>query len=67
MTPRFLLLAAVLVEVPIAMVLLSRFLKQGIHRWANIIAGAFTILYVIGGGSVAPPGLIREVGSFHKL
>ncbi len=32
--------AAILVEIPIAMVLLSRILKYGPNRWANIIAGA---------------------------
>ncbi|HMQ48969.1 MAG TPA: DUF6326 family protein [Saprospiraceae bacterium] len=34
----FLLAAAVLMEIPIAMVLLSRILKDKINRWANIIA-----------------------------
>ena len=53
-TTSFLLLAAVCLEVPIAMVLVTRFLKHGINRWANIIAGVFTILFVIGGGSTAP-------------
>jgi predicted anti-sigma-YlaC factor YlaD len=53
-TPSFLLLAAVCLEIPIAMVLLSRLLKYRINRWANIMAGIFTILFVIGGGSTAP-------------
>lgn len=53
-TPSFLLLAAVCLEIPIAMVLLSRLLKYRINRWANIIAGVFTILFVIGGGSATP-------------
>lgn len=39
-TQGFLLGAAVLVEIPIAMVLLSRVLKYRANRWANIIAGA---------------------------
>jgi hypothetical protein len=38
----FLLFGAVLVEVPISMVLLSRVLKYRPNRWANIIAGTFT-------------------------
>ena len=38
-------------EISIAMVLLSRILRYGLNRWANIIAGGITILYVIGGGS----------------
>jgi Family of unknown function (DUF6326) len=35
----FLLSAAILMEIPIAMVLLSRVLKYRANRWANIIAG----------------------------
>ena len=40
-TPGFLLAAGVLVEIPIAMVLLSRLLPWRGGRWANIAAGAF--------------------------
>ena len=36
----FLLGASILMEIPIAMILLSRILKNGANRWANIIAGA---------------------------
>jgi len=39
MTQGLLLGAAVLMEIPIAMVLLSRVLKYRANRWANIIAG----------------------------
>ncbi len=38
-TQGFLLGAGVLVEIPIAMVLLSRILKHQPNRWANVIAG----------------------------
>jgi len=38
-TQAFLLGAGVLVEIPIAMVLLSRILDQRSNRWANIVAG----------------------------
>jgi len=51
-TPGFLLGAAVLTEIPIAMILLCRVLKHGANRWANIVAGVITIAYVIGGGSL---------------
>jgi hypothetical protein len=37
----FLLGAAILMEIPIAMVLLSRILAYGTNRWANIVAGTF--------------------------
>ena len=39
MTQAFLLQAAILMEIPTAMVLLARVLKHGANRWANIIAG----------------------------
>ena len=51
-TPGFLLGAAVVTEIPIAMIVLSRVLKHGANRWANIVAGVITIAYVIGGGSL---------------
>ena len=50
-TPGFLLIAAIVTEIPIAMVFLSRLLKHGANRWVNIIGGIITILWVIGGGS----------------
>jgi hypothetical protein len=51
-TPGFLLAAAVVTEIPIAMIVLSRVLKHGVNRWANIAAAVITIAYVIGGGSL---------------
>jgi hypothetical protein len=51
-TPGFLLAAAVVTEIPIAMIVLSRVLKRGANRWANIAAAVITIAYVIGGGSL---------------
>jgi hypothetical protein len=53
-TPNFLLLAAVMTEVPIAMVVLSLVLPHRAARWANVGAAAFTIAYVIGLGSASP-------------
>ena len=43
----FLLGAAVLMEIPIAMVLLSRLLNYSANRWANIIAGAIKTVVMI--------------------
>lgn len=40
-TPGFLLGISVMMEVPIAMVLLSRFLNYTLNRWLNIAAGIF--------------------------
>ena len=53
-TPNFLLLAAVMTEVPIAMVVLSLVLPHRAARWANVGAAVFTIAYVIGLGSATP-------------
>jgi MFS family permease len=53
-TPEFLLLAAVLTEIPIAMVVLSQVLPRRANRRANLAAGIFTIAYVVGMGSATP-------------
>ncbi|MBI5971535.1 MAG: hypothetical protein HY884_10330 [Deltaproteobacteria bacterium] len=53
-TKGILLVFAVLLEIPIAMIFLSRVLKYRANRWANIIAGVITIAFIIGGGSTTP-------------
>jgi hypothetical protein len=55
MTPAFLLLAAVMTEIPIAMVFLSRWLKGRASIWVNVGAAVFTIAYVVGLGSLTAP------------
>ena len=50
-TPIFILVAAIFVEIPIVMIILSQVLKYKANRWANIIASVLTILFVVGGGS----------------
>ena len=50
-TPEFLLIAAMVTEISITMVFLSRLLKYSVNRWVNIIGGVITILFVIGMGS----------------
>jgi hypothetical protein len=45
------LIFAIVMEIPIAMIFLSRVLKYGANRWANIIASVITIGFVILGGS----------------
>ena len=47
MTDKFLLIAGILMEIPIAMVILSRVLKDRANRWANIIAGVLTITSIV--------------------
>ena len=52
LTPGILLVFSIFLEIPIAMIFLSRVLKYTANRWANIVAGVITILFVIGGGSM---------------
>lgn len=52
-TQELILVFAVLLQVPIAMILLSRALPYRVNRWANIIASVITILFVIGGGNTS--------------
>ena len=51
---QLMLAGAVIVEIPLIMVILSRVLKYKVNRWANIIVGVFTIIMVIAGGSTHP-------------
>ncbi len=45
---------AIMMEISIAMIFLSRVLKYRVNRWANIIVSVITIAFVIGGGSTYP-------------
>ena len=51
---QLMLVGAIVMEIPIVMIFLSRILKYRVNRWANIIAAVITIVYVIGGGSTYP-------------
>jgi Family of unknown function (DUF6326) len=51
-TPGLLLVFAVLLEIPIAMIYVSRILKPVANRWANTAAAVITTLFVVGGGSI---------------
>jgi hypothetical protein len=56
-TPIFLFMGAILMEIPIAMVILSLILKYKINRLANIIAGIIKTLAVFGTMFVGIPTL----------
>ena len=57
-TQGFLLTAAIMMEIPFAMILLSRVLKYRANRWANIIAGAVMAAIQVGTmGMGTPPTL----------
>ena len=47
-TQEFLLAAAVMLQIPFLMIVLSRVLKYGANRWANLIAGALMIAIQVG-------------------
>jgi Sec-independent protein secretion pathway component TatC len=53
-TPGLLLVFAILIEIPIAMIFASRILKRGPNRWANTAAAVVTTAFVAGGGSLTP-------------
>jgi hypothetical protein len=55
MTQGFLLGAAILIEIPIAMVALSLFLPYGLNRWANIAAGLFMTVVQLSTLFLTPP------------
>jgi hypothetical protein len=54
-TPEFLLASAVLMEIPMAMILLTRVLGHGASRWANVVAAAFMAVVQIGSLGVGTP------------
>jgi hypothetical protein len=56
-TEGFLLGASILMEIPIAMVVLSRILKYRENRWANIIAGTIKTAAVLLSMFVGKPTL----------
>ncbi len=54
-TQGLLLVVALLIEIPVAMIFLSRVLKPGANRWANTVAALITAVFVVGGGSMELP------------
>ena len=52
--PQLMLGGAIMMEISIAMIILSRVLKYGVNRWVNIIVSIITIVFVVGGGISYP-------------
>ena len=52
--PQLMLGAAIIGQLAIAMIVLSRVLKYGINRWVNIIVGIVIIVYIWGGAVSYP-------------
>ena len=59
-TERLVFIGAIIVEIPIAMVLLSRVLKYRVNRWLNIIAAAITIVVVFSSISTVPADIFFD-------
>jgi hypothetical protein len=52
--PQLMLIGAIMGQLGIAMIILSRVLKYGINRWVNIGVGIVTIAYIWGGAAAYP-------------
>lgn len=59
-TERLVFIGAIIVEIPIAMVLLSRVLKYRVNRWVNIIAAAITIMVVFSSVPTVPADIFFD-------
>lgn len=54
-TQGLLLVFALFIEIPLAMIFVSRILKRGANRWVNTVAAVVTSVFVVGGGSMELP------------
>ena len=54
-TQTLLLVFAIFIEIPLAMIFVSRILKPGANRWVNTVAAVITAVFVVGGGSMELP------------
>jgi hypothetical protein len=52
--PFLMLGGAIMMEISIAMIILSRVLSFKVNRWVNIIVSLITIVFVVGGGVSYP-------------
>jgi len=52
--PQLMLGGAIMMEISIIMIVLSRVLKYKVNRWVNIITAIITIAFVVGPGSSYP-------------
>jgi hypothetical protein len=52
--PQLMLGGAIMMEISIVMIILSRVLKYRVNRWVNIIVSIITIAFVVGGGVSYP-------------
>jgi predicted anti-sigma-YlaC factor YlaD len=60
--PQLMLGGAIMMEISIAMIILSRVLKPGVNRWVNMMVSFITIVFVVGGGASYPHYLFVATG-----
>ncbi len=66
--PQLMLVGAIMNELSIAMIILSRVLKRGVNRWLNILVGIVTVAYIwAGAGSYAHYTFIATVETICLL
>jgi len=53
-TENMLLIAALVHEIPVAMIVLSLLLRRNVNRWVNIAAGALNLFFTISDGPTDP-------------
>jgi len=51
---QLMLVGAIMMEISIVMIILSRVLRYRVNRWVNILTGLITIAFVVGGGAPYP-------------
>ena len=51
LTPAIIVIISLFQAIPIAMILVSRWLRRDVNRWLNVAASVLTLLYVLGGGN----------------
>ena len=52
--PQLMLGGAIMMELSIAMIILSLLLSYQVNRWLNIVVSIITIVFVVGGGAMYP-------------
>jgi hypothetical protein len=60
-TENLLLFAALVHEIPVAMIVLSLLLRRNVNRWANIAAGALNLFFTISDGPTDPDHIFFRI------
>ena len=60
-TENMLLIAAVVHEIPVAMIVLSLVLRRNVNRWVNIAAAALNLFFTISDGPTDPDHIFYRI------